>query len=279
MKKQLLALAGVALLFAACSKNDDNNNTQPEPNPSSGVSSGLLKGMYSITDTVRIEYNSDKTVSKITSGWVDGTAVGGSIATIKYANGRAVEIWESAYDEKVWGPSELTTQFVYVGDKIQKVIEPGKADNYFYYDSARYNASGKIEKIFRYGGMKPNITKNGTDSLVWTGNNITKIVHEGFSMVDGVEKLTYTYTDVYTFDNKPSWQAPLGAAWMSYSFDPESFNANNILTQTRSQKDMADRVNKFEYKYNDKGNVTERTATYQFDRGPGTETIVFDYYK
>lgn len=279
MKKQLLALAGVALLFAACSKNDDNNS-QPEPNPSSGTFSGLLKGVYSITDTLRVEYNSDKTASKITSGWIDGTDVGGSIATIKYTNGRAVEIWESAYSEsKVWGPNELTTQFVYVGDKIQKVIEPGKTDDYYHYDSARYNASGKIEKIFRYGGMKPNITKNSTDSLVWTGNNITKIVHEGFSMADGVEKLTYTYTDIYTFDNKPSWLAPLGAALMSYSFNLESLNANNILTQTRSQKDMADRVNKFEYKYNDKGNVTERTATYQFDKGPGTETVVFDYYK
>ncbi|QJB33044.1 hypothetical protein HF324_17295 [Chitinophaga oryzae] len=279
MKKQLLALAGVALLFVACSKNDDNN-PQPEPNPSNGSFSGLLKGMYTVTDTTRIEYNSDKTVSKFTSGWIDGTDVGGSISTIKYENGRAVEIWESSYSEsKVWGPNELTTQFLYVGDKLQKVIEPGKADNYLYYDSARYNASGKIEKIFRFGGMKPNIYINSTDSLVWTGNNITKTVHEGFSMIDGVVKPAYAYTDTYTFDDKPSWQAPLGVAAMNYSFDTESLNANNILTHTRSQKDMADRTNKYEYEYNDKNKVIKRTATYTFDQRAGTVVAVFEYYK
>ncbi|MBC9911879.1 hypothetical protein [Chitinophaga varians] len=270
MKKQLLALAGIAVLFAACSKKDD----APSENPTAG----LLKGMYSITDTTRIEYNNDKTVSKITYGWIDGTDIGGGITTVKYADSRVSEIWGSEYAEsKVFGPNELTAQFVYVDNRIQKIINPGKTD-YLYYDSARYNASGKIEKIFRFGGQKPNITKSGTDSIVWTGNNITKVVHEGFYTDNGVEKVSYTYTDTYTFDDKASWQSPLGAATMDGGFAPEAYNANNILTQTRSQEGQADRTNSYVYEY-EKNKVIKRTATYVFDQRPGVEVTVFEYYK
>ncbi|NML42044.1 hypothetical protein HHL17_32965 [Chitinophaga sp. G-6-1-13] len=272
MKKQLLALAGIAVLFAACSKKED----APSENPTTG----LLKGMYSITDTTRIEYNNDKTVSKIAYGYIDGTDVGGGITTVKYANSKVSEIWETTYAEsKVFGPNELLAQFVYVDNKIQKIINPGKATDYLYYDSARYNASGKLEKVFRYGGLKPNVTKGSTDSIVWTGNNITKVVHEGFYTDNGVEKLSYTYTDTYTFDDKPSWQAPLGAATMDGGFAPEAFNTNNILTQTRVQAGQADRTNTYVYVYDEKNKVIKRTATFLFDQSPGTEVAVFEYYQ
>ncbi|NLR66421.1 hypothetical protein HGH92_19085 [Chitinophaga varians] len=271
MKKQLLALAGIAVLFAACSKKDD----APAENPLTG----LLKGMYSVTDTSRIEYNNDKTVSKISYGWIDGTDVGGGITTVKYANNRVSEIWETTYAEsKVFGPNELVAQFVYVDNKIQKIINPAKTNDYLYYDSARYNASGKIEKVFSIGGMKPNIYKNSTDSIVWTGNNITKVIHESFYLQDGVEVLSSTYTDTYTFNDKPNWQGPIGAAGMEGGFAPEALNANNILTHTRTQEGQADRTNTYAYEY-EKNKVIKRTATYVFDQRAGTEVSVFEYYK
>lgn len=274
MKKQLLAVAGIALLFAACSKKDDN--PQPENNPLTG----LLKGMYSETDTNRIEYNSDKTVSKMTYGYVDGTDVGGGITTVKYVNGKVSEIWESAYAEsKVFGPNELLAQFVYADNKIQKIINPGKSSDRLYYDSARYDAGGKLEKVFRFGGPKEAVRLTETDSLVWTGNNITKVIRKYINIENGVEVVRPGAIDLYTFDDKPNWQAPVGAASMESGFAPEAFNANNILTQVRTQAEVADRTNTYVYGYDDKNKVIKRTVTYQFDRTAGTEVTVFEYYK
>lgn len=270
MKKQLLALAGVVLLFTACSKT----NTPLQAGLT--TSSGLLKGFYSETDTSRIEYNNDQTVSKVTYGWVDGRDVGGGIDTMKYANGVLSEVWQSDYDEsKIFSPSALNLQLVYANNRLQKIVHL----KYPAYDSARYNANGKIEKVFTYRGLPGAWQLGETDSLVWTGNNVTQVIYKKYSLHNGVESVYATYTDTYTFDSKPNWQAPLGFGTISDRLVPEAMNANNILTATRTEAGQPVLTNFYIYEYNAQNKVTKSTATYQFVRVPGTEVTVFEYYQ
>ncbi|MBC9911880.1 hypothetical protein [Chitinophaga varians] len=270
MKKQLLALAGMALLFAACSKT----NTPLQAGLT--TSSGLLKGFYSVTDTSRIAYNNDQTVSKVTYGWIDGTDVGGGIDTMKYANGVLSEVWQSDYDEsQIFSPSMLNLKLVYASNKLQKIVHM----KYPAYDSARYNANGKIEKVFTYSGLPGAGQLRETDSLVWTGNNITQVFYKKYTISHGVESVYAAYTDTYTFDSKPNWEAPLGFGTISDRFIPTAMNANNVLTVVRTEPGQPVLTNTYVYEYNAQNKVTKSTVTYQFIVSPRTEVTVFEYYQ
>ncbi|NML42045.1 hypothetical protein HHL17_32970 [Chitinophaga sp. G-6-1-13] len=266
MKKQLLALAGMALLFAACSQKDD-------PQPATNAFTGLLKGMYNVTDTSRYEYNDDKTVSTVRYGFIDDTEVGGGIVTMKYVSGKVSEIWESTYNGSlVFGPKQQMVWVTYVGNNIQKIRMRENAD-YSIVDSIRYN-NGKMEKIFHIGNHNTQAVIVNTDSLVWTGSNITKVIRESIDGNGGA-----AYTDVYTFDDKPNVYTDIMPSMLDGTFIAEPFNANNAVKVVRSEAGKPDRTNTFQYQYNNKNKVTQRTATYQFDEGPGTQVTVFDYYQ
>ncbi|RBL89008.1 hypothetical protein [Chitinophaga flava] len=271
MKKTLLTLAGMALLFTACSKKDDT--TQPEDN----YLKGLLKGEYSITDTARYEYNSDKTVSRVRYGWIDGADVGGGISTYKYANNKMTEVWLSAYSESlVFGPNTLVAQYIYAGDKLQKIVRP-QATGLPRIDSIGYGANGKAEKVFYYEADPADKTKQKNiqiDVLEWTGNNITKIT-ANWAAPDGSP---LTAIDTYTFDDKPNYQGDILMTLLEDGFDPEAFNANNVTKVTRDQGALTNRTNTFELEYNSENKVIKQKATYTFKQS-GTEVNTFEYYK
>lgn len=269
MKKTLLTLAGMALLFTACSKKDDT--AQSEDN----YLKGLLKGAYSITDTVRFEYNSDKTVSRARFGWIDGTDVGGGIATFKYANNKMTEAWLSAYSESlVFGPNTLETQFIYAGDKLQKIVRP-QGTGLPRIDSIGYGANGKAEKVFYYEADPADKTKQKNiqiDVLEWTGNNISKITSTWNGPTGPV-----TAIDTYILDDKPNYQGDVLMTVLEDGFEPEAFNANNVTKVTRTQ-DGLDRINTFDFEYNSQNKAIKQTATYKFKQS-GTEVKTFEYYK
>lgn len=270
MKKQLLALAGMALLFVACSQKDD---PQPQPQPEANPFAGMLKGMYNVKDTSRYEYNDDKTVSKVRYDWKDGANAGGGIVTLKYNSGSISEIWESTYNESlVPGPNRLITSFSYVNNKIQK-IRMWENEDHDIIDSIRYDAGGKMEKIFHIAKINLTPVIINTDSLVWTGNNITKVVRKSTDPSGGEE-----YTDVFAHDDKRNVYLDIRPAMPDGTFIADPFNANNIVKVTRT-KGTKSITNNLQYKYNDKNKVIERTSAYSFEEGPGVVTTVFEYYQ
>ncbi|QJB33043.1 hypothetical protein HF324_17290 [Chitinophaga oryzae] len=270
MKKQLLALAGMALLFVSCSKKD---GPSPPPQPEASPFAGLLKGMYNVSDTSRYEYNDDKTVSKVRNSWKDGADAGGSIVTMKYANGKISEMWESTYDKTgVFGPNRLITAFTYADKNILKIWMWENANNELT-DSIRYNAGGKMEKIFRIARINALPVIINTDSLVWTGNNITKLIRESTSAYGGEG-----FTDMFVHDDKRNVYLDVQPAMLDGSYATEPFNANNIVKVTRTKGNKSI-TNNIQYKYNDKNKVIERISAYNFDEGPGIETTVFEYYQ
>lgn len=278
MKKQLLALASVAFLFTACSKKD--NNAQPEE----ASFTGLLKGVYSKTDSVRFEYNNDKTLSRFTYGWIDGpnnSDVGGGIQSAKYANGKLTQLWLTTYAEDLkYGPNQLNMEMAYASDgKLQKILGYDTEGKDNIYDSIGYNAAGKIEKVFHYSGPKGQKAVNTQIEFVtWTGNNITKVVHQ---YING-ETITES-TDEYTFDDKENYMASAGLAAMEDMFTPEVFNANNVTKQTFKRANYPDDVSTYTYEYN--GQKAVKMTLTETKNYAGSEPKVYttvstiEYYK
>ncbi|MBC9932135.1 hypothetical protein [Chitinophaga qingshengii] len=240
MKKQLLALASAALLFAACSKKD---NAKPEE-----VSfTGLLKTMYSKIDTSVFEYNNDKTLSKWSSAYTDKTDVGGDVQTIVYANGKVSQIWLASYaEDRKLSASTLNMEMVYANDgKLQKIIGYDADDKDNVYEMLVYNNAGKLEKVLHYSGPKGGEAVNTQVELItWTGNNITKVVHQYISGTTVTEE-----TDEYTFDDKENYMSGAGLGGMVDMFTPEVFNANNITKMTSKRVNYPDNVTTYTFEY------------------------------
>ncbi|MBC9932136.1 hypothetical protein [Chitinophaga qingshengii] len=276
MKKQLLALAGLALFFAACSSKKDD--PQPEPEKPKSLS-GMLKTVYTLggNDTSHVFYNDDITLRTVKSDWNRNTSdTGGNIDSVAYADGKPSGIWEKYYNKALpYNDYALVIRYAYANNKLQKVIIPPQ-DNYSGYDSIGYNASGKAEKAFRYVSMDGTAPKEvARRTFTWTGNNVTKVVYE--TMENG--KVLATSEDNYTYDDKPNWRLDVSVITQGGGLVPEAVNANNILKQTRTASGIPAKTNSFTYQYDDKNKVVKVEATYEFDMNPGLRTTVIEYYK
>lgn len=244
MKKQLLALGSIAMLLAACSKN---NNDTPRVGPDPTVYE-LLTGYFSRTDSTKFEY--DLTTLNPTAAYYyysDDGDIGGYNEYYKYSSNKLSSVFSKEFDAK---DSTKSHDLVYDGDKIIKVIAVGEDP---YLDSVTYK-DNKVEKI--YHSYKDNNGKYyiaNVDSFVWTGNNISKTVHTGGE----------SWVDTYTFDNNFNPLTMVKGISLIESFDARWVSENNVLTQTRLQNN-ATKVNTFEYKL-EGGKVTSIRADIHFD--------------
>jgi hypothetical protein len=182
MKKTLLSLAAVGLLFVACNK-DDNDTPQQ--------SNWHVSRIAMEHDTLGFSYNADGTVDKIYEYGDDGVFYSDSMKVL-WQGGKLVGMEE--YEDGVLRPY-MTLEYNSSNQviKLQYYTEssvPGE------YDSIRY-ANGKMSEIHYINrqGIRARYHK-----LTWTGENVTKDQvyvsnFDGTSNFPLVEEQTFSYID------------------------------------------------------------------------------------
>lgn len=241
MKRNLMAIAAIAMLWTACSKDDAKDPPLPiDPE----VTTPLLTMLYNSTDTTRWEYNADHTPKKSVYHYRDNTGPtldeGGFTEAYKYENGKLTTVFGTPFGET---KSEISFQIDYAGDKILKLSSLLYDKDQ---DSLGYHSSGKPEKIFHYRNSNGMRTLIYVDTLEWTGNNIGKktrsYIHPNPDQVN--------YTQTYTYDDKANPSKMLQTAAFGSGVDVEELSNNNILTETRKEiVSGVTKVNTYTYTY------------------------------
>lgn len=268
MKAQLLASISMVLLFAACSSKKDD----PTPEEK-GPLAGLVKSEQSTIDTAYYEYNSDRTLAKATTHYLQINSK--EVLTIKNTNGKATEIWLSYLDGNTESPGILMNRYTYAGDKLQKIYVLLR-EGYVTYDSLAYDANGKLEKVFKYDGPIETAQKLVTTIIpTWTNGNLTKLVRQHER--DGRQ---FETIEEFTFDDKPNWEAAgISITKLTNGFTPYPFNANNIVNEAFTMSNKIVGASTTAYEYNNKKQVTKFTFNYLVPNDPDTMFCNIEYYQ
>jgi len=255
MRKLFLSATALMVLFAACSKDDDNNN--PDPGP------GYLPGMKLHQSTVSA---------------LD------SLASVYDANNKLVK--QVRFDEK--GSLTSTDSMVYENGVITKVINISKTGVQKLRSTLSYNSGGKLEKVGWYFSQDGTVSsydsivynadgrpaafywKNKDSQLsakkIYTWDNKGNLAREvRLSYTNNVEQKDSGIVD-YTYDDKVNFGAKQVEIFLT---EPEgvgfAFSANNMLES----------VSRSNTSPNNKSVMTEE-YTYDKDGYPITRK---DHYK
>jgi len=224
MKKTLLGLTAITLLFAACKKDDAS--------PETYYLSKMIEIGEDSNDTTFISYNADNTFKELSYAYTsNGEQVSYSEGPV-YEGGKIVSL-----QEKRNGTSTTTKSFIYTGSLVTRVVYHGDIngdgidDNR--YDSLVY-AAGKLSELYSLDGANRDYVYKYV--LTWEGNNVktrsTFYKQTGTDYVaDGISK--------YTYDNKPSFQKILGSyQWLNDLSSVENLSANNITKEEVFRNDV-----------------------------------------
>lgn len=181
MKKAILSLAAVGLLFAACNKDDND----PPQQGNWHVSRIAMEN-----DTIRFSYNADGTVNKIFEYGDDGVFYSDSLRVLWQGGKLAgMEEYENGvlrpYMTLVYNNNQVVRLQYYTENSV-----PGE------YDSIVY-ANGKMSEVHYINreGLRTRYHK-----LTWTGENVTKDQlyasnFDGTGVFPLIEEQTFTYSD------------------------------------------------------------------------------------
>lgn len=236
----------MALLFTACSKDDDTN-----------AGDFRLARIISNSDTTQFSYNADGTIKQFNEFGIDGIAYHDSTQVL-WENGKLVKI--SEYEQGTLSPQVLLT---YSGDKVVKAQyytnypAPGTPAGY---DSIRYE-NDKVSEIHRIdeAGDRPYYTK-----VTWTGNNVTKT--EVFaSNFDGTGNYFPGTVRTYEYSSK----ANIGSltkgnllAWMYDDFTVTFLSANAMTKEVAKQGEQELFHSTYEYVADGNGLISSLKETY-----------------
>ncbi|KAA2238887.1 hypothetical protein F0L74_21985 [Chitinophaga agrisoli] len=266
-----LCLAGFALLFAACSKDDapDRNGNTPPPEPARDIA--YVASMATHTtfgDSVVFEYNADKTLKR------QGAFEFGRVADINtfiyyphYENGRIKSLYLSRAAADVAGEPRFEIVYNNAGQVIRtNDVTPAANGGFTAYN---YNSDGHIIDKRMYG------TSAKTDSVVWTftweGKNVTKVI-----MTNSNFGNPYTETYTYTYDDKwnPFTGRTLGIFTNSFEL-PYYYSENNVKKQVLV--DGSDSyTTTYEYQYNSDGYPVHFAASEVTEGDPTVYTEATD---
>lgn len=181
MLKTLGYLTALILTLSACKKND----APPAPK----VDYWLVSSMMRETDTIRLTYNTDRTVKQVTES--------SDSFKVVYENGRIKQFVFLSENVK-----NLPYQsFTYKGQDLVRINQYGWNMNDQWvildYDSLVYKNSRLAEYHQISGGIRSRVNK-----FTWEGGNITK--EEGFDV--NLEAEIPAYTNIYTYSNESGVQ-------------------------------------------------------------------------
>jgi hypothetical protein len=196
-----------------------------------------------------LEYNADKTISKIVQWHKSGGETYSDVQLPVYENGRLVKSL-FADDEKAT-TGDIYRSYEYAGGKIAKVSF--YRDNAVYtYDSLAYNDAGKLAASYHFGRQPASGAweNTGYQQYTWDGEgNVSQL--DNYGKQPGYSKFVNTSSVTYTYDNKlnPQQQQPeLGSL---LDAGAANLSTHNILTETISSINSSGTItNTYTYAYN-----------------------------
>lgn len=221
MKKTLLSITVVVLLFAGCNDKDD---TTPKAEKWYISKSIEKRGSGNADDTTVVTYNADNTVKEFSSGSGIDYQASGPV----YEGGKIIRIQEKRSEQ---GTPGTRASFVYTGDQLTRINNFGfDGDrNEWYdqsYDSLVYK-NGKLSEFYE-------LEKTGYAlffRLTWEGSNVKTV--ERYSKAP--EDADYTLHNIATntYDNKPALHLLLNNnyIWLVNVMNFENLSANNLVKQ------------------------------------------------
>lgn len=257
MKKTLLSITAVVLLFAGC--NDKDNTT-----PNAGkwyISKSIEVGTNGNgNDTTLVSYNADNTVKEFYD--TDGSYFYAS--TPVYQGGKIVRVEERSTERPTPG---VRTSYEYNGDKLVRV------NNFAYdatlgtwyqesYDSLVYDNAAKLSEVY-------DIRKDGYAmffKLTWEGANVTK--YERSAKVPGATVYTLESVGYNTYDAKPAIHLMMNNnyIWLVNVLNFENLSANNLVKQevSRMPGNIFSEQTTIYLTYNEDGLVSDLDTKYEY---------------
>ncbi len=255
MKKLLSLLSAVLFVFASCSKDDNNESSDP-------VSSILVKKITTIdgkgnSSSESYLYNGNKIISM--------TEDDGSVTKYTYTGDLITKIDEIAKD----GSLNYTTAYSYINGKIDSAIGNDDDDTYYYKTKYTYNQDGTVSYDSFRGVTSTGVEEEygATGKYTFKDGNIVKLE---------VSYYGREYSYIYEYDTKNN---PLkNVLGYNLLLDDVSFNYNNIIKETstftsETKTDTFEEVNT--YKYNENNYPTEKIT--KFSGSNDTETVQYVY--
>lgn len=208
MKKLFLSAAALVVLFAACSKDDDNT-------PQSGKK--YLLHVLSPTDSVELTYDAANNIKKV--GYY--SQEDNEISELTYENGKLVSKSTSTNG----APMKLLQTFDYNSAGKLLRVNFFVSTNRSRYDSLVYDANGRLTALYELSA----------DSKIWSkyayiwdskGNINRQVLVD---ITDGVESKDSSITD-YTYDNKVNYASRQPEFFLLEADNPTlGLSANNVI--------------------------------------------------
>lgn len=257
MGKLFLSAAALALLFAACRKDDDNNNPDPEPGPGYYPAVKLHQSTVSESDSLASVYDAEyKLVKQVR---FDGKGVYKGTDSMVYENGKIRKVINI---DKAGAKSLRATLAYNSAGKLEIVgwYFPGD-DKLSNYDSIVYNADGRPAAFYWKNEQSQLSAKK---VYTWDNRgNLAREVRVGYT--NNVEQKDSGIVD-YTYDDKVNFGARQEEIFLT---EPEgvgfAFSPNNVLESV--SRNVA---------YPNNRSVLTQEYTYDNDRFPVSRK---DHYK
>lgn len=256
MKKTLLSITVVVLLFAGCNDKDD---TTPKAEKWYISKSIEKRGTENADDTTIVTYHADNTVKEFYSGSGMDYQASGPV----YEGGKIVRIQEKRSEQ---GTPGTRASFIYTGDQLTRINNFGYDGdrNEWYeesYDSLVYK-TGKLSEFYEF-------EKTGYTlffKLSWEGSNVKTVERYSKAPEDADYILHSIATN--TYDNKAGAHLLLNNnyIWLVNMTNFENLSANNLVKQ--------------EVHYQPSGILNDRTTitlTYNSDGLPETIDTKWEY--
>ena len=198
-----------------------------------------------------LEYNPDKTISKIVQ-WhkTDGDTYS-DVQLPVYENGRLVKSLFADNEKATTGDIYRSYEYAASGDKITKISF--YRDNAVYtYDSLVYDATGKLAACYHFGKnpAKGAWENTGYQQYTWDGEgNVTQL--DNYGKQPGYSKFVNTSSVTYTYDNKQNPQQQQPELNSLLDAGAANLSAHNMLTETISSINSSNTItNTWSYAYN-----------------------------
>lgn len=256
MKKVMLGLTAMALIFAACKKDDAS--------PETYYLSKIIEVGEDGNDTTFISYNADNTFKELYSSAGDEFYGEGPA----YEGGKIVAIMERSSFNPT---SHKTKSFVYTGNNVTRVnywsTQDGQTTPASIYDSLVY-VNGKLSEFHH-----ADVNMDGYSTkyvLTWEGDNVktcTTYMKQAGS--------DYSLFDVtkYTYDTRPALYKLLTGNyyWLSDLTSFDYLSANNVTKEEVFRQDILRSTYTNAYTY--EGNLLKMVDSEDKDVDPArTET-------
>ncbi|SHN10141.1 hypothetical protein [Chitinophaga sp. CF418] len=264
MKKLFLSAAALVVLFAACSKDDDNTPQTPAKK--------YLLHIVSAEDSVEITYDAAYNMKKI-GAYASST----EISELTYENGKLTKKSGS----RNGGAMELGQTFDYnsAGNllRVNNYISSGSRSHY---DSLAYDANGRLTGFYELTSVINGYQIQAKYAYTWDSKgNIIKEVR--VSMPGGVESKDTSFTD-YTYDDKVNFASRQPEFFLLEADNPTfGLSVNNVVKSVHTINTIAGYVltTTDEYTYDEDGYPVTRKEVEKETRDGAVVNTYEDSYK